>query len=157
MLASHARSAIRPANQQAFYYTNMTPQDEKDFNTGGCCWNDLENHEMKILPSGRDTLYVVTGCVFGKQIKWLTTSKGDRCAVPDEEYKCMMMCSFDANGNMTGARGIGYLMPNDKRGRSDYSNFEKTIDEIEAVTGFDFFANVPKELQDKAEATNSRL
>lgn len=152
MLASHARSAITDANRQAFYYTNMTPQDERNFNTGGGCWNELEDHEMSILPSGRDTLYVVTGCVYKEPIKYITSSKGDKCAVANEQYKCFMMCSFDNSGKMTAAKGVGYLMPNNSNGRNSYSKFIKSIDEIEAIAGFDFFANVPQELQDKAEA-----
>ncbi len=157
MMASHARSAITEANRQAFYFTNMTPQDERNLNTGGCSWNELEDHEMSILPSGRDTLYVVTGCTFDTPVKWITSKKGDRCAVPKECYKCFMMCSFDADGKMTSAKGIGYLMPNDKNGRNPYSSFARTIDEIESITGFDFFANVPKELQDAAESKKTEL
>lgn len=157
MLASHARSAIVPANQQAFYYTNMTPQDERNLNAGGCSWNELEDHEMSIIPSGRDTLYVVTGCTFDEPVKWITSKGGDRCAVPKECYKCFMMCSFGADGKMISAKGIGYLMPNNADGRKHYSTFAKTIDEIESLTGFDLFANVPKELQEKAESVKTEL
>ncbi len=157
MLASHARSAITEANRQAFYYTNMTPQDERNLNTGGCSWNELEDHEMSILPSGRDTLYVVTGCTFDTPVKYITSKKGDRCAVPKECYKCFMMCSFDTNGKMISAKGIGYLMPNNKDGRNPYSQFARTIDEIEAITGFNFFANVPDDLQNAAESKKTVL
>ena len=156
MLASHARSAITEANRQTFYYTNMTPQDEKYLNTGAGSWNKLEAHEMDILPSGNDTLYVVTGCTFGEPVKYITSSKGSRCAVPKECYKCFMMCSF-RNGQMVSAKGIGYLMPNNQAGAGDYAPFAKTIDEIEALTGFNFFANVPEALQEAAESKQTVL
>lgn len=153
MLASHARSAIRTANQQAFYYTNMTPQLSANFNTGSGCWNDLETAEMNALPSGRDTLYVVTGCIFENGHKTIKNQvDGLECAVPDSFYKCFMLCSFDASGKMTSAKAAGYLMPHDSPLKSGYSKYAKTIDAIEAVAGYNFFANVPESLQTAAEA-----
>lgn len=158
MLASHARSAISVANQQAFYYTNMTPQAAANFNTGGGCWNDLEDAEMGILPSGRDTLYVVTGCIFENGYKTIK-NQGDGmvCAVPDQFYKCFMLCSFDSSGKMTAAKGVGYLMPHDSPRNSGYSKYSKTIDAIEAIAGYDFFTNVPASLQTAAESTINTL
>ena len=153
MIASHARSAIKVANQQAFYYTNMTPQLNATFNRGGGCWNDLEDSEMGILPSGRDTLYVVTGCIFEDGYKTISNAgDGLKCAVPDQFYKCFMLCSFDSNGKMTSAKAVGYLMPHDSPLNSGYSKYAKTIDAIESVAGFDFFTNVPSDLQTAAEA-----
>ena len=158
MLASHARSAIRTANQQAFYFTNMTPQATANFNTGSGCWNDLEEAEMSILPSGKDTLYVITGCIFEDGYKTVR-NQGDGmiCAVPDQFYKCFMLCSFDNNGNMTAAKGVGYLMPHDSPLKSGYKKYEKTIDAIEAIAGYDFFTNVPSALQTNAESKISSI
>ena len=158
MLASHARSAIRIANQQAFYYTNMTPQAAKNFNTGSGCWNDLEAAEMNILPSGKDTLYVVTGCIFESNYKTISNAgDGMKCAVPDQFYKCFMLCSFDGSGKMTAAKGVGYLMPHDSPLKSGYSKYAKTIDAIESIAGYDFFANVPSALQTTAESKISSI
>ena len=158
MLASHARSAISVANQQAFYYSNMTPQASANFNTGSGCWNDLEDAEMGILPSGRDTLYVVTGCIFENGYKTIR-NQGDGmvCAVPDQFYKCFMLCSFDTSGKMTSAKGVGYLMPHNSPLKSGYSKYAKTIDAIETVAGYDFFANVPTSLQNAAESQINTL
>lgn len=158
MLASHARSAISVANQQAFYYTNMTPQAAANFNTGSGCWNDLEDAEMGILPSGRDTLYVVTGCIFESGYKTIK-NQGDGmvCAVPDQFYKCFMLCSFDSSGKMISAKGVGYLMPHDSPLKSGYSKYAKTIDAIETIAGYNFFANVPASLQNAAESQINTL
>lgn len=158
MLASHARTAIRIANQQAFYFTNMTPQASSNFNTGSGCWNDLEDAEMSILPSGRDTLYVVTGCIFEDGYKtFKNAGDGMECAVPDQFYKCFMLCSFDSNGNMISAKGTGYLMPHDSPLKSGYSKYVKTIDAIETIAGYDFFTNVPANLQSAAESKISPI
>ena len=153
MLASHSRSAIRVANQQAFYYTNMTPQLTATFNTSGGCWNDLEDAETAALPSGRDTMYVVTGCIFESGYKtFKNAGDGMVCAVPDQFYKCFMLCSFDTSGKMISAKGVGYLMPHNSPFKSGYSKYAKTIDAIEAVAGYDLFANVPASLQSAAES-----
>ena len=158
MLASHARSAISVANQQAFYYTNMTPQAAANFNTGSGCWNDLEDAEMRILPSGRDTLYVVTGCIFESGYKTIKNQgDGMACAVPDQFYKCFMLCSFDSSGKMISAKGVGYLMPHDSPLKSGYSKYAKTIDSIETIAGYNFFANVPASLQNAAESQINTL
>lgn len=160
MLASHSRAGISNANTQTFYYTNMTPQLSATFNTGGGVWNDLESAEEGFTPSekSRDTLYVVTGCLFDEQVKTMTCAKdGMECAVPDDFYKCFMLCSFDSNGKMTGARGIGYLMPHETQLNTGYSKFAKSIDEIEALAGLDFFCNVPDQYQESAEANKTAL
>ena len=159
MLASSSRAGISNANTQTFYYTNMTPQLSKSFNVGGGVWNNLEDAEAGFTPSAgsRDTLYVVTGCLFDSQITYMTCAKdGMECAVPDDFYKCFMLCSFDANGKMTSAKGIGYLFPHEAE-KGSYSKYNKSIDEIEALAGFDFFCNVPENLQKSAEANKTAL
>lgn len=159
MLASSSRAGISNANTQTFYYTNMTPQLSKSFNVGGGLWNNLEDAEAGFTPSAgsRDTLYVVTGCLFDSQITYMTCAKdGMKCAVPDDFYKCFMLCSFDANGKMTSAKGIGYLFPHEDP-KGSYSPYNKSIDEIEALAGFDFFCNVPENLQKSAEANKTAL
>lgn len=158
MLASHCRTGITNANTQTFYYTNMTPQLSASFNTGAGVWNKLEGAEEGFTPSGRDTLYVVTGCLFDANVKTMTCAKdGMKCAVPDDFYKCFMLCSFDSSGKMTGAEGIGYLMPHETPVGTGYSGFAKSIDEIEALAGFDFFCNVPEKFQNSAEANKTAL
>lgn len=158
MLASHCRAGITNANTQTFYYTNMTPQLSASFNTGSGVWNKLEGAEENFTPSGRDTLYVVTGCLFDATVKTMTCAKdGMKCAVPDDFYKCFMLCSFDSNGKMTSAKGIGYLMPHETPAGTGYSGFAKSIDEIETLAGYDFFCNVPDNFQKSAEANKTAL
>ena len=159
MLASNSRVGISNANAQTFYYTNMTPQLSATFNTSAGVWNKLEAAEAAFTPSAssRDTLYVVTGCLFDSQISYTTCVKdGMDCAVPDYFYKCFMLCSFDSNGNITNAKGIGYLFPHEAPTGS-YTGYIKSIDDIEDLAGFDFFCNVPENLQKSAEANKTTL
>ena len=57
---------------------------------------------------------------------------------------------------MTSAKGIGYLFPHETP-KGSYSSYNKSIDEIEALAGFDFFCNVPENLQKSAEANKTAL
>lgn len=70
-----------------------------------------------------------------------------------------MKCSFDSSGNMTAAKGCAYLFENVSHSTSEYDNakYRTTIDAIEERSGFDFFTNVPKELQDAAESSSKPI
>ncbi len=155
MLASHSRSAITVANRQAFYYTNITPQNTNKFNTGGAVWNALEDAEKANLPSGRDTMYVVTGCIFEGTYDKDVDKDGLECPVPTTFFKCFMLLSFDGNGNITASKGVGYLFPHDDPKTNNYNKYRKTIDEVERASGYNFFANVPDKWQTPAENTNA--
>lgn len=158
MLSSHARTGIRVANQQTFYFTNMVPQLSATFNCGGSCWDALEDAEIAAAPYGRDTLYVVTGCIFEDSHKTVKNrNDGIDCAVPDSFFKCYMKCSFDSSGTVTSAKAIGYIIPHNAPKNTYYSRYAASIDKIESITGWDFFANVPKAIQEKAEATMTKI
>ena len=69
----------------------------------------------------------------------------------------LMKCSFGADGSMTAARGVAYLFENKSQKGKNYSQFATTIDAVEQRAGFNFFANVPAELQAAAEKMSSPL
>lgn len=148
-VASNYRQVCTEANKQTFYYTNQALQYQTSFNDG--VWNNLENAVKAGAPSGSDTLYVVVGLLYeGSQ-----SLSG--VPVPSHFYKCLMKCSFDSSGKMTAARGDAYLFTNEAHKGMSYSEGRTTIDAMEQRSGFDFFANVPKELQDAAEKTSSTV
>ena len=70
-----------------------------------------------------------------------------------------MKCTFNASNVMTAASGIAYIMTNEAHSGSHYydASFVTTIDAIEARAGFDFFPNVPANLQNAAESTSTPL
>ena len=67
-----------------------------------------------------------------------------------------MKCSFDDSGAMTAAKGCAYLFTNEAHS-GNYSQGITTIDAIEQRSGWDFFTNVPKELQDAAESSSKAI
>lgn len=155
-IASNDRQRCVGANKQTFYYSNQTPQWQTRFNDG--VWNTLENRIQNNAPSGRDTLYVVTGPIYGSGYKTISDKGGKQVPVPTGYWKCLMKCSFSSSGEMTSASGIGYLFEkNGEYSNTNYSSYSVTIDEIEALTGFDLYANIPEELQAAAESKKTAL
>ena len=153
-IASNDRQVNVTANKQTFYHSNQTPQWQNGFNGG--IWNQLENAIQDNAPTGRDTMYVVTGPIF-KDGSTVKDRNGETVPLPAAYWKCVMLCSFDSNGNMTDAEGIGYYFPQNSAYTGKYYNYSTTIDEIEEICGFDLYANVPKELQDRAESNSSAI
>ncbi len=153
-VASNDRQASTTANQQTFYLSNQTPQWQTQFNDG--VWNQLENAVQNNAPTGRDTMYVVTGPLYRNDMTE-TDDGGKTVPIPSAFWKCIMLCSFDSAGNMTDAKGIGYYFPKNAAYTGKYYNYSTTIDEVEDICGFDLFANVPEELQAKAESVETSL
>lgn len=148
-VASNYRQNTSAANKQTFYYTNQALQYQTSFNDG--VWNSLEQAVKGAAPSGRDTLYVVVGTLYEN------SRSIEGVPVPSHFYKLLMKCSFSTAGTMTDARGVAYLFTNESHKGMTYSQGATTIDAVEQRAGFNFFANVPEELQEKAEKMSSGI
>lgn len=154
LVASNYRQTSVKQNKQTFYYSNQAPQWQNNFNSG--IWSSLEEDVASHAPSGRDTLYVITGVLYEGNVTTLP-SGGLNVPIPSHFYKCLMKCTFNAQGAMTGASGCAYVFTNEAHTSGTYSSGITTIDAIEARAGFDFFANVPTSLQTTAEAQSASL
>lgn len=139
-LPSADRLVNKEANEQTFYATNITPQDE-GMNSG--LWETLET-DLRVVARNCDTVYVVTGCVVktaeDQTVKYIQDNIGASVAVPKAYYKVCLKykASSSANG---GYSAIGFWMEN-KNVSGKVSSYVKSVDEIEALTGFDFFHNL---------------
>ena len=153
-VASDYRQNSVDANAQTFYYTNQTLQWQNGFNSG--VWSSLEGAVSSNAPSGSDSLYVVVGVLYEGQEKIIDTNQGVKASVASHFYKCLMKCSFNSSGTMTAAKGCAYLFTNEDQSGS-YAKGITSIDAIEQRSGWDFFANVPKDLQDAAESSSTAL
>lgn len=153
-VASNDRQSSVSQNRQTFYYSNQAPQWQDSFNSG--VWSTLESDIQGHAPSGRDTMYVVTGVLY-EGTETMTSNNKYTVPIPSHFYKCLMLCTFDSSGQMTNAEGCAYLFTNKAHTNGTYPNFTTTIDAIELRTGFDFFPAVPAALQSKAEASSVGL
>lgn len=153
-LASNYRQTTDDANWQTFYWTNQSLQFQNGFNSG--IWSSLEQAVVDHAPSGRDSLYVVVGVLFKDPNKIISTNQGTNELAASHFYKCLMKCSFDTSGTMTAAKGCAYIFTNEAHSGT-YSQGITSIDDIEQQSGWDFFANVPTNLQTTAEAQSTAL
>ena len=156
MLGSAERLCSAATNRQVFYFTNIAPQYSSTFNTGGGAWNNLEDHIDGLVCS--DTLYVVIGCYFEK------FSKNGPSASPKK-------ISFGGRNDVSCPTMFYYALLRTKKGSSgkrvqDCSASElqcaaftichemakghkpeaadmMSIAELEKLTGFTYFPNVP--------------
>jgi DNA/RNA endonuclease G (NUC1) len=140
-------------NQQTFYYTNMTPQNST-FNQQA--WGNLEGWVRDMAPNNNsDTLYVVTGAILRKvggneTIRYAKDNNGADCPVPNYYYKALLLREGGAY-----KKAIGFWYDNQPlTGKQPTRAYAKSVREIEALTGFNFFANLSQADQDRVEATD---
>ena len=157
MLGSAERLSSTATNKQVFYYTNIAPQYSDTFNTGGGAWNNLEDHVDGLVCS--DTLYVVIGCYFEKFSKNgsplaspKTISFGGRNDVscPTMFYYALLRTKKGNSGKRVqdcsaselqcAAFTICHEM---EKGHKPQAADMMSVAELEALTGFTYFTNVP--------------
>ena len=123
------------AMSETFFLSNMSPQAPA-FNRGA--WAKLEALVRSYIRDNSDTLYVVTGPVFLGATESIGESK---VTVPLFYYKAV----YCPKRGMT-----AFLMPNRKIGEP-LSAWVVSVDVVEALTGIDFFPQLPPEVQDELE------
>ena len=147
------RKANGTMQSQTYYYTNSTPQIQNGFN--GSIWNALENGIRGQL--GSDTTYVVTGAAFRKvggseSIKTINPKGDPDKDVPVPNYYWKVLLKVKRSGStITSASAIGFWLEHKQYSNQDYASHAVSVDQIEAWTGFNFFVNLPENLQTTAE------
>ena len=121
--------------QESFYYSNMSPQDQS-FNRG--IWKKLEEL-VRTWAVDNESLYVVTGPILSSG---LSTIGPNDVSVPNYYYKVLLDYS------QPGIKAIGFILPNHAN-KGSLTEFAMPIDRVEAMTGLNFFPNLP----DKVEST----
>ena len=157
MLGSAERTSSSATNRQVFYYSNIAPQLTNSFNTGGGGWNTLEDWvDTKVCS---DTLYVVIGAYFDE----FRDNRG-YSATPTK-------ISFCGRSDVSKPTMFYYILLRTKKGNTGKALSECTEDELmcaafvrshntpkgtqvdrrdlmsvsdlEKITGFTYFTNVP--------------
>ena len=157
MLGSADRLSSTATNKQVFYYTNIAPQYSDTFNTGGGAWNNLEDHVDDLVC--RDTLYVVIGCYFDTYTdKYGNTGKpkkiefGGRSDVscPTMFYYALLRTKSGNSGKAVKDCSASELQcaafvicHEQEKGHEPQAKDLISISELEKLTGFTYFSNVP--------------
>ena len=136
MTPSADRTLTVSDNSSTFLMTNMIPQLPAN-NQGP--WASLESYCRTLANSGNE-LYVVSGG-YGVQ----GTIASGHVVVPTQTWKVIIVLpqgTNDAARVTTSTRTIAVVMPNSGAINSDWRAYRTNVDQVEAMTGFDFFSNV---------------
>lgn len=166
LCASEDRVYLKEANEQTFYYSNMSPQ-LNDFNGG--FWGKLE---ARVQTWGRSTaegvydkVYVTKGGTLNKLLKNFkgTTVNGGTPttdangftihgqACPEYYFMAVLSQKDDV------FHAIAFLVPH-KEGMTknpssdELKEYVVSVDKLEEETGIDFFCNLPDVLENEVEA-----
>ena len=144
------RLCCREANEQTFYGTNIIPQ-LNEHNEG--IWQNLENRIREVANSS-DTTYVVTGCVVEGSKEITTDSDGKNITVPVAYYKAVLRYKKGDSNVWTGA---AFYTEHKNYTSHDLKPVSMSIDELEEMTGHDFFVNLPGKIgNDEAAAVEAQ-
>ncbi len=132
--ADNKHSAL--AMRESFYMSNMSPQ-KPGFNRG--IWKRLEE-QFRLWGTAYDSLYVVTGGVLTMPVD---TIGSNEVVVPACYYKIALRTAPDTTA-------VAFLLVNAPDSRP-LPAFLVTIDSVEAVTGLDFFCQLPNQAAFEAQ------
>ncbi|RMF04377.1 MAG: DNA/RNA non-specific endonuclease, partial [Bacteroidetes bacterium] len=115
------------ALSESYFYSNMSPQ-VADFNRGG--WADLEAHlRGYVYDHPHSELYIVTGPLLTDSLAVIERGV-NKVSIPDTFFKVAL--------DLRAGQAIGFLMPN-RALTYPIDHYAVTVDEVERVTGLDFF------------------
>ncbi len=145
-----------PINQETYLMTNMVPQSP-DNNQGP--WAEFEAYLRTQTDSGQE-IYIVAGPYgvggSGANGGTTTTLAGGQVTVPAYTWKIALVLpqgADDLSRATCSARTIALLLPNVQGIRNNpWQTYLTTVDAIEALTGYNFFSNLPEAVQNCVEA-----
>ena len=135
------RRFTQEAHDETFLTSNISPQEHK-FNAG--VWNRLEQ-KVRYWAKKNDGIFVVTGGVLQNGLK---TIGDEDVAVPNQFYKVIL---DNTNGKI---KILAFLMNHENSDLPLYK-FVVSVDEVEALTGIDFFPQLDDAIENKLEASSS--
>ena len=143
--ASADRLYSKEANEQTFYYSNMSPMSY-DFNGG--FWADLEialRDTWAYKQTFCDTLYVVKGGTI-RQGEY-RMSDNEKLPIPNY-YFMALLCR--KNGTY---KSIGFWVEHKPYLNKTFLDCAVSIDKLEELTGIDFFCNLPDKVESAVEGS----
>ena len=159
MCPNGSRNGNATMQNQTFYVTNQVPQIQNSFNSG--IWSNLEGAVQDVAKSKNEEIYVVTGVAFNKEgenrtISYTTPSKApsQKVPIPNYFYKLVLRVKTSSGGAVTDAVCVAFWFEH-KAYSDSYTNYTVSVDQVESWTGFDFFVNLPSEIETRVEAKNT--
>ena len=152
MTPSGDRTNSIPDNSATFLMTNILPQLAAN-NQGP--WNDFENY-LRTLANAGNEIYIFSGGA-----GTAGTIAGGKVTVPLVTWKVVVVIpngSNDLQRITKSTRTIGIIVPNQPplSISSPWRNYRVTVNEVEYLTGYNFFSNIPKNTQEIIERRRDR-
>lgn len=129
----------KKAMDESFYMTNICPQ-LNSLNSGA--WRTLEE-KCRVWAQADSAIVIVAGPVLTDK---LTETIGDSHVVVPERFFKVILSPYS-----NPPRGIGFIMNNGKVA-GGMQKAAVSIDEVEALTGHDFFSALPDEVENAVES-----
>ena len=155
LIPNASRNGNYEMQLQTFYVTNSVPQVQNSFNSG--VWSNLENDLQNEAKSGV-TIYIVTGVAFKKvgetkSVSYIQATDDTKdIPIPNYFYKVALKVKTNSSGTVTSASTVGFWFEN-KAYSDTFTNYAVTVDQVEQWTGFDFFANLPDNIEVTVESS----
>jgi endonuclease G, mitochondrial len=147
MTPSGDRTSSVANNSATFLMTNMIPQAPTNNQT---TWANLESYCRTLAAAGNE-LYIISG---GHGTSGFINN--GNITVPTTTWKVIMVLpsgTNDVSRVTSSTRLIAVSLPNTNSVVSDWKQYRTNVDSIEALTGYDFFSNVPTSIQTSIEST----
>lgn len=125
---------------ESCYFSNICPQNP---NLNGGDWRSLEE-KCRDYARRFGSLYIIAGPIVGDTLNG--TIGYNEVVVPDAFYKVLLV--FEEGKY----EGIGFYFEN-VAGHKPLPTYARTINEIEAMTGIDFFFSLPDGLEIEVESS----
>ncbi len=122
---------------QSFLLTNMCPQDG---NLNGGDWAELENRCRGWARQYGD-IYIVAGPIFENGVS--KTMGKNKIGIPDAFFKVVLRLGKNP-------KALGFIYPNNGTHHA-MKEYVYSVDEVEGITGFDFFHRLPDEMENEIE------
>lgn len=128
------------AMMESFYMTNICPQHP---NLNGGDWHELEKACRRWALEG--TIYIVCGPILYKNPSYAPIGKEHKIRVPEAFFKVILAGVEEGR-----PRAIGFIYKN-TAGNRPLDSYVNSIDQVERITGMDFFPALPDDIEQRIE------
>ena len=126
------------AMDDSHYLTNMCPQDHS---VNGGSWSTLEN-KCRQWARRDSAIIIISGPILTDEIT--RTIGKSKVAVPERFFKIIL------SPYVNPPRAIAFIVPNSPS-RDGIQSMATSVDQIEQITGFDFFSCLPDDIETEIE------
>jgi len=152
LVNSQDRSRSAEDNSATFLMTNIVPQAPDN---NQVAWEKLDAYSRDLANQGKE-LYIVAGGTGtgGEGKNGIANSLRNNVTVPSTMWKVILVLDDPTKGLAgvnANTRTIAVIMPN-KQGRNHkWQDFCATVDDVQKLTGYNFFTNVAPDIRAKID------